>query len=141
MYYAMGVKMEDILKVLQETPYGFLATLDNGVPKVRPFGLMFEEAGKLYFCTNSTKEVYSQLINSPNVQFAVTSKDMITVRLSGEIVFTEEMDKKEKALNSSEMVKKGYQSAANPIFKVFFMEHGTATVADFSGKPPISIEF
>ncbi|MDP4268298.1 MAG: pyridoxamine 5'-phosphate oxidase, partial [Bacteroidota bacterium] len=61
--------------------------------------------------------------------------------ISSEVIFSEEFDKKEKALNASELVKRGYKSADNPIFKVFYMEHGTATISDFSGKPPKRVEF
>jgi uncharacterized pyridoxamine 5'-phosphate oxidase family protein len=66
---------------------------------------------------------------------------MVTVRISGKISFTEDLDKKQKALDASEMVKRGYKSADNPIFKVFYLEHGEAVISDFSGQPPRTIEF
>lgn len=133
--------MKEVIKLLMENQYGFLATVDNGKPRVRPFGFMFEEGGKLYFCTNSQKEVYRQLNTLPYVEYSVTSKDMTTVRINGEVKFCEDMDKKEKALNASELVKRGYKSADNPIFKVFYIEHGNATISDFSGQPPRILEF
>lgn len=133
--------MEQVLKLLKENQYGFLATVDDGKPRVRPFGFMFQEEGKLYFCTNSKKDVYKQLNVVPYVEYSITSNDMVTLRISGEIVFTEELDKKEKVLNASELVKKGYKSADNPILKVFYIEHGIATISDFSGQPPKKIEF
>lgn len=133
--------MEEVLKLLKESGYGFLATVDNGKPRVRPFGFMFEEEEKLYFCTNNKKEVYRQLIALPYVEYSVTSKDMVTARVSGKVIFTEDMDKKEKALNASELVKRGYKTPDNPIFKVFYIEHGTAVISDFSGHLPKKIEF
>jgi uncharacterized pyridoxamine 5'-phosphate oxidase family protein len=133
--------MHEILKLLKENPNGFLATVDNGKPKVRPFGFMFEEAGKLYFCTNSKKKVYKQLLSLPYIEYSILSNDMVTLRINGEIKFCEDLDKKEKALNSHEPVKRGYKSADNPIFKVFYIEHGTATISDFSGNPPVRITF
>ena len=133
--------MERIVKFLKDNPSGFLATVDNGMPRVRPFGFMFEEDGKLYFCTNSTKDVYKQLIALPYVEYSVTSKDMVTIRVSGEITFCEDIDKKEKALNANELVKRGYKSADNPIFKIFYIEHGTAIFSDFSGQPSTRINF
>ncbi|MBL4933649.1 pyridoxamine 5'-phosphate oxidase family protein [Clostridium paridis] len=133
--------MEEVLKLLKENPNGFLATVDSGKPRVRPFGFILEEEGKLYFCTNSLKEVYKQLLEVPYVEYSVMSKDMITLRVSGEIRFTEELAMKEKILNVFEPIKKGYKTADNPIFKVFYIEHGTATIADFSGNPPKKIEF
>ena len=108
---------------------------------MRPFGFMFEEEGKLYFCTNSTKDVYKQLIEDPNVEYSITTKDMVTIRVSGKVTFTEELDKKEKAINVSEIVKRGYKVATNPIFKVFYIEHGSVIIADFSGNPAKTLEF
>lgn len=133
--------MDQVLNLLKDNGYGFLATVDNGKPRVRPFGFMFEEEGKIYFCTNNKKEVYKQLIALPYIEYSCTSKDMVTVRISGNIVFTQDLDKKEKALNASELVKKGYKSADNPVFEVFYIEHGTAEVSDFSGNGPRQLEF
>ena len=133
--------MEQVLNLLKEDGYGFLATVDNGKPRVRPFGFMFEEEGKLYFCTNNQKDVYKQLMVLPYIEYSRTSKDMVTVRISGNVTFTQDIDKKEKALDSSELVRRGYKSADNPIFEVFYIEHGTATISDFSGNPPRELEF
>lgn len=133
--------MKEVIKLLKENQYGFFATVDNGKPRVRPFGFMFEEDEKLYFCTNNTKDVYRQLSVLPYVEYSGTSKDMVTVRVSGEIIFCDDIDKKEKALNASELVKRIYKSSDNPIFKVFYVEHGTATISDFSGQPPKKVEF
>ncbi len=133
--------MNNVLKLLKDTQYGFLATVDNGKPRVRPFGFMFEEGGKLYFCTNNTKDVYKQLNELPYIEYSATSKEMVTVRITGKIAFTEDLDKKQKAFDSSELVKRGYKSPDNPIFKVFYVEHGTAVISDFSGQPPRTIEF
>ena len=133
--------MEEIFKLLKENVNGYLATVDEGKPRVRPFGFMLEEEGKFYFCTNSMKDVYRQLTVIPYVEYSVTTKDMVTLRVSGEIKFCEDMGIKEKVINVYEPVKNGYKSAANPIFKVFYIEHGIATISDFSGKPPKKIEF
>ncbi len=65
----------------------------------------------------------------------------ITLRLSGEIEFTEDVAIKVKVFNVYEPVKQRYKSADNPIFKVFYIEHGIATISDFSGMPPKKVEF
>jgi uncharacterized pyridoxamine 5'-phosphate oxidase family protein len=120
---------------------GYLATVDDGKPRVRPFGFILEDEGKLYFCTNSMKEVYKQMIVTPYVEYSVTTKDMVTVRVRGEIKFCEDIGIKTKVLNVYEPVRRGYKSPDNPIFKVFYIEHGTVKISDFSGMPPKTIEF
>ncbi|MFC0906077.1 pyridoxamine 5'-phosphate oxidase family protein [Clostridium sp. MT-14] len=133
--------MDEIIKLFKENGFGFLATVDNGKPRVRPFGFMTWDEGKLYFCTNSTKKVYKQLVESPYIEYSTTSKDMITGRISGKVIFSDDKDKKELVLNSSELVKKLYKSSDNPIFKIFYIEHGTATVSDLTGENSKEIKF
>ncbi|GAB6154669.1 hypothetical protein JCM17380_34190 [Desulfosporosinus burensis] len=69
----------------------------------------------------------------PFIEFTSTSKDMVTVRLSGEVIFSQDLGMKEKILESNPMVKGLCKSADNPIFEIFFVEHGEIIVSDFSG--------
>jgi len=133
--------MDEIIKLFKENGFGFLATVDNGKPRVRPFRFMTWDGGKLYFCTNSTKKVYKQLIELPYIEYSTTSKDMVTGRISGKVVFSDDKEKKELVLNSSELVKNIYKSSDNPIFKIFYIEHGTATISDLTGENSKGIEF
>ena len=133
--------MKEVIKLIKENVNGYLATVEDGKPRVRPFGFMLMDEGKFYFCTNSMKEVYKQMMITPYVEFSVTTKDMVIVRIRGKIKFCEDIDTKSKVLNVYETVKNGYKSADNPIFKVFYIEHGTATVSDFTGMPPKKVEF
>jgi uncharacterized pyridoxamine 5'-phosphate oxidase family protein len=128
--------MKEVSKLLSENPMGFLATVENGEPRVRPWGFMFEEDGKFYFCTNNTKDVYRQLQANPSVEFSTVSSNFVWVRLRGKVTFTEDVRIKEKILAGNALVKSIYQSADNPIFKAFYIEHGSAIVGDFSGQPP-----
>lgn len=133
--------MEEILRFLEKNYSGALATIDNGKPKVRPFGLIMEEKGKFYFCTANTKEVYKQLIKTPFIEFTATSQDMATIRLSGEIAFTTDISIKKRVLEKFESVRALYKSADNPVFEVFYIEHGEAVMSDFSGRPPRKVCF
>lgn len=128
--------MKEVALFLTENPMGCLATVENGEPRVRPWGFMYEENGKFYFCTNNTKEAFRQLTQTPFVEFSSVDKSMTWVRLRGSITFTDDKKVKEKILNGNALVKSIYQTPDNPIFKAFYMEHGTAVVADFSGRPP-----
>lgn len=133
--------MDEIIKLFKENGFGFLATVDNGKPRVRPFGFMTWDKGKLYFSTNSTKKVYKQLVESPYIEYSTTSKDMVTGRISGKVIFSDDKDKKKLVLNSSGLVKKLYKSPDNPIFKIFYVEHGIATISDLTGENCKEIEF
>lgn len=136
-----GFIMKTVVQLLNENRTGAFATVEDGKPRVRPWMFQFEENQKFYFCTANNKDVYKQLQSTPFAEFTTTSKDMITVRLSGKVVFTKDMRYKEKILNENEGLKKMYTTADNPIFEVFYIEHAKATISDFSGQPPKEINF
>lgn len=51
--------MEKVVAFLQANPVQYLATVGrDGKAKCRPFMFCLEQDGKLWFCTNSTKDVY-----------------------------------------------------------------------------------
>lgn len=128
---------EMIVKVLSENPTHFFATVGlDGKPKVRPFGFMMVEDGKLYYCTNNTKDVYAQLQSLADVEICVCTPQFQWIRLSGKVKFIDDMEMKTKVFNCSDMVKSMYQSAENPIFEAFFVDEAKAVVYDFSGNPP-----
>jgi uncharacterized pyridoxamine 5'-phosphate oxidase family protein len=133
--------MKEINEFLAANPMGCLATEDNGKPQVRPWGFMFEQEGKFWFCTSNDKHVFRQLKLNPAAAFSFTSKEMVTVRLNGNVVFSDDMAIKKKVLDSNEMVKSVYKTPDNPTFEVFCLEHGTAVMSDFSGQPPKVFEF
>lgn len=134
--------MKEALEILyDQSAIGYLATVDNGKPKVRPWGFMFEENGRLYFCTASNKDVYQQLTTIPYIEYSKTTKDMVWVRVSGEIHFDESMRIREKIFERAPMLKQLYQSPDNPIFKVFYLEHGKATIDSFSSDQQKTFEF
>lgn len=133
--------MKEALDFLQENSSGFLATVDGGLPKVRPFQFMLEEGGKLYFCTNNTKDVFKQMKANPHIEFCSSTPKFSWIRLSGEAKFSDDLAIKGKILEGNGLVKSIYKSADNPIFEIFYLEHGTAVIADFSGQPPKKISF
>lgn len=131
-----GVTVKKVVEFLQENPVQYLATVGrDGKPKCRPFMFCFEREGKLWFCTNSTKEVYKDLQANPHVELSVSSPLYAWIRVGGKAVFADNMEVKEGALENP-IVKGQYETADNPIFRVFYLEDPHGVIADFSGKPP-----
>ena len=128
--------MSEVVTFLQENPVQYLATVGrDGKPKCRPFMFCFEREGKLWFCTNNTKEVYKDLQENPYVEVSTSSPAYAWIRLSGKAVFADDRAVKEGCMENP-IVKGQYQSANNPIFVVFYLEGAKAVLADFSGNPP-----
>lgn len=128
--------MNEVARFLQENPVQYLATVGrDGKAKCRPFMFAGEKDGKLWFCTNNTKEVYQDMQANPNVEVSVSSPAYAWIRLNGRAVFENNMAVKEMCMQNS-IVKGQYQTAGNPIFEVFYLENARAVIADFSGDPP-----
>lgn len=88
--------MKEVVKFLSENPVRFLATVGrDGKAKCRPFMFCFEQDNKLWFCTNSTKDVYKDIQNNPYIELSVSSSSYAWIRLNGKAVFENNMAVKE----------------------------------------------
>lgn len=133
--------MNEVVKFLEENPVQYLATIGrDGKAKCRPFMFCFEQGGKLWFCTNSTKDVYKDIQINPYIEISVSTPSYAWIRLNGKAIFENNMDVKEGCMNNP-IVKGQYQTADNPIFEVFYLEDAYAVKADFSGNPPKEYKF
>lgn len=128
--------MKEVVEFLQANPVQYLATVGRDEKaKCRPFMFCFEKEGKLWFCTNHTKEVYKDMQENPYIEISVSSPEYAWIRLSGKAVFENNIEVKEGCMTNP-TVKGQYQTADNPIFEVFYLEEAKAVIADFSGNPP-----
>ena len=60
--------MKKVVEFLTANPVQYLATVGrDGTAKCRPFMFCFEQDGKLWFCTNSRKDVYQDMQANPYV--------------------------------------------------------------------------
>ena len=94
----------------------------------------FEKKGKLWFCTNTTKEVYKDMQANPEIEVTVSDASYTWLRLHGKAVFEDNMKVKEACMANT-IVKGQYNTADNPIFVVFYLEEPHGVIADFSGNP------
>lgn len=128
--------MKKVAKFLTANPVQYLATVGrDGKAKCRPFMFCLEQEGKLWFCTNSTKDVYKDMQANPYVEVSVSSPDYAWLRLHGKAVFEDNRAVKAACMNNP-IVRSQYQTPDNPIFEVFYLDDAHGVLADFSGNPP-----
>lgn len=128
--------MNEVVRFLTENPVQYLATVGrDGKAKCRPFMFFGEKDGKLWFCTNNTKDVYKDMQANPYVEISVSSPAYAWIRLNGKAIFENNKAVKEACM-SNPIVKDQYKTADNPIFEVFYLDEAKAVIADFSGNPP-----
>ena len=129
--------MEIVIRFLQENPVQVLATIGmDGKPRVRPFKFRLESDDRLWFCTSNRKDVYKELIHHPSVELTTASPEEAWIRVSGDVVFENNLSIKQQMLDNDENLREEYRSADNPVLEVFYLDHAVATIAAFSGLPP-----
>lgn len=128
--------MEKVVEFLQENPVQYLATVGrDGKAKCRPFMFAGQMDGKLWFCTNNTKDVYKDLQENPQIEISVSCQLMHGSVCMEKQFLRNNMQAKEMCI-ANPIVKSQYGTADNPIFEVFYLEDAHGVIADFSGNPP-----
>ena len=127
--------MDELLKFLEKNPVFYLATNDNGQPRVRPFGFHMIFNDKFYMVTALPKNVCKQMEKNPKIEFCSMAPDTHFVRVSGEVVFdNDNMDAKKKVFEVMPDLLKMYGSAENPAMSVFYLKDMHATIASLTEK-------
>ena len=126
--------MHEVIKFLSDNRIFYLATVDGDEPKVRPFGFVMEFEQKIYFCTNNRKDVFKQLQANPKFELCTADNTGRWIRLKGRAIFDNNYAAKEKVFELMPRLTEIYQNASNPIFEVFYLADGEATIYNMSGE-------
>ena len=127
--------MIDYAGIFKANPNGVLATQDGQGVKTRVFQFLFADGRKVYFCTNNEKPAYAQLKENPNVSFWVPGDFSPVVSVNGKVVFSNDMALKSRALDENPLIKTIYNSPANPIFTLFYIDVEEVETFGFSEGP------
>ena len=130
--------MSDIQTVcdfLKQANTYYLATMDGGQPRVRPFGTAHIFEGKLYFQTGLKKDVAKQLAVNPKVEICVFFKGK-WIRVHGEAVRDDRKEAQESLLAEYPSLKKMY-AAGDGNTVVYYLKNAQAVIASFAGEPEI----
>ena len=91
--------MLDCYKFLKKADTYFLATVENGEPRVRPFGTVNIFEGKLYIQTGKSKSVFQQLEANPNAELCATYKGT-WLRIRGKLIDDNRVEAKKSMLDA-----------------------------------------
>jgi len=124
----------DVAAYMERIGLQYMATIGlDGKPKVRPVQFMVLEDGRLWFCTNSEKALYAEVMANPSIELCgsrLEADEMQTawIRLSAEVTFEENRHVKQLIMEKSAIVHELYQNNLDhPLFKVFYLRqiHGS----------------
>ena len=130
--------MKEVQEFLKECGVYFLATSEDNIPHVRPFGTAEIFENKLYIQTGKIKDVSKQIEKNPNVELCAY-KDGKWLRVKGALVRDERLEAKKDMLDKNPELKSMY-SAEDDNTEVLYFEKATATFYSFTDSPR-EIEF
>jgi uncharacterized pyridoxamine 5'-phosphate oxidase family protein len=131
----MEVNMEEVWKFLKESGVYYLATIDNGEPRVRPFGTIEIFENHLYIQTGKKKDVYKQIINNPVVEICAF-KDGKWIRVTGKLIPDDRMEAKKDMLDKNPNLRGMYNELDDNTIVLYF-ESGKAVISSFTEKPKV----
>ena len=127
--------MNEVLEFLKNAGTYYLATNEDGQPRVRPFGTIHEFEGKLYFQTGKVKSISKQLHANPKIELcAMVGGEWI--RVEAVAVEDENRAAKVSMLEAYPSLKAMY-SPDDDNTEVWYLRNVTATVSSFTAAPKV----
>ena len=127
--------MNEVYEFIKECGTYYLATVEDGQPRNRPFGTINIFDGKLYIQTGKSKPVSKQIQKNPKVELCCF-KDGKWLRLAGELVRDDRREAKVDMLEHYPDLKAMY-SADDDNTEVLYFKNATATFSSFMEAPKV----
>lgn len=127
--------MKEAYNFLRNCGTFYLATEENGQPRVRPFRAISDFEGKLYIETNNQKKVYQQLNKNGKVEICGMNEGR-WIRIEGTVKEDLRREARVAMLEDNPSLKK-LASTDNGTMTVFYFENGTATIYSFIEEPKV----
>lgn len=126
--------MEEIYEFLKACGDYFLATCDDGQPRVRPFGTVNIYNGRLYIQTGKSKSVSRQLHKNPKLEICAM-KDGQWMRVEATAAEDDDREARVSMLEAYPNLKALY-SPDDGNTEVWYLRNVTATLYSFT-EPPV----
>ena len=130
--------MEEIYDFLKACGDYFLATCDDGQPRVRPFGTVNIFNGRLYIQTGKSKSVSRQLHKNPKLEICAM-KDGKWLRVEATAVEDDDRAARVSMLDAYPSLQAMY-SPDDGNTEVWYLRNVTATIYSFT-EPPVVYRF
>lgn len=132
--------MEKVCSFLKETGAYYLATVEDGQPRVRPFGTANIFENKLYIQTGKVKPVSKQLAQNPRFEIcAFKAETGEWLRLSGELVEDDRTEARKSMLDAYPSLRAMYDENDGNT-QVLYVKNAKAVFCSFT-KEPLTVEF
>ena len=129
--------MNEVYEFLKAAGTYYLATTEDGEPRVRPFGTVDIWEGKLTIQTGYVKPVAKQMLANPRVEIcAFTPADGRWIRLCADAVLVDDIAAAEHMLDAYPSLK-GMYAPGDGNTAIFALTNGTAAICSFTAAPVV----
>jgi len=128
--------MQEVHDFLKKVQTYYLATVEDGQPRVRPFGTVDIFENRLYIQTGKSKDVSKQIQANPKVELSAFDGEQ-WLRLSGELVRDDRIEAKSHMLDAYPQLKNLY-SAEDENTEVLYFKNAKATFYSFTSAPKVT---
>ena len=130
--------MNEIFEFLKKCGTYYLATIDDGKPRVRPFGTIDIFDGNLTIQTGKIKEVSKQIHNNPNIEICAFDKNK-WLRMQAQAIEEERIEAAKHMLDAYPNLK-GMYKAGDGNTEIFKLVNVKASFSSFT-ESSYTIEF
>ena len=126
----MKIDLKKVVKFMQENAFCF-ATVEDGVPKVRPFCTCMEFEGNLYVILSETmhpdqkdvRPVWKQIMANPNIAICAWDKTKKWLRITGTIKEDTRIEVKHKMIADNRIMDDFTTNDIDEFQRIFMIEN------------------
>ncbi len=117
---------EEVIDLIKDAGFGFLATTDGKQPKVRPMMPHLTDDGNLLLAIIDKARTITQIKENPLVEMCFVDRKMCFCRISGYAKISDDLGKKEATWNNIPMLRQYFSGPEDA--KFVLIEIDTKTV-------------
>lgn len=127
--------MNEVYRFLKDCETYYLATVDSGRPRVRPFGTIDLFEDRLYIQTGKRKNVSKQMKENPHIEICGMCGGR-WIRVEAEAVLDERIEAQKHMLDEYPSLR-GMYSPGDGNNEVFYLKNVTASICSFTEEPKV----
>ena len=127
---------EEIIDLIKDAGFGFLATTENNQPRVRPMMPYLTDEGMLLIALLPHSRTIPQIKKNPLVEICYVDRKMCYCRITGKASLSEDVEKKESVWNNVAMLRQYFSGPQDPNFKLLEVDTGTVEAMSPTQRDP-----
>jgi len=96
---------EEAIDIVRDAGFGFLATIENNQPRVRPMMPYLSEDGELLLALLGRSRTLPQIKANPNIEVCFVDRKMWYCRVSGTAEISQDINKKKTVFENVPMLR------------------------------------